>query len=100
MPKLAAVEPGYYRIPLPQVLTLTAIVITFAVSAFLLALIYRSWQLGQADTVVDDEADRAVRERGVRDEDRLDDDVEGLVPGLAQARYHRRARAQRDLALG
>jgi multisubunit Na+/H+ antiporter MnhC subunit len=48
--------------PLPQALTLTAIVITFAVSAFLLALIYRSWQLGQADTVVDDEADRAVRE--------------------------------------
>ena len=29
---------------------LTAIVITFAVSAFLLALIYRSWQLGEADT--------------------------------------------------
>ena len=28
--------------PLPQALTLTAIVITFAVSAFLLALIYRS----------------------------------------------------------
>ena len=48
--------------PLPQALTLTAIVITFAVSAVLLALIYRSWQLGQADTVEDDEADRAVRE--------------------------------------
>ena len=45
--------------PLPQALTLTAIVITFAVSAFLLALIYRSWQLGQADTVEDDEADIA-----------------------------------------
>ncbi len=62
--------------PLPQALTLTAIVITFAVSAFLLALIYRSWQLGQADTVIDDETDREVRERGVLDEDRLDDDVE------------------------
>ena len=36
--------------PLPQALTLTAIVITFAVSAFLLALIYRSWQLGQAES--------------------------------------------------
>src|SRR6478735_5317447 len=46
--------------PLPQALTLTAIVITFAVSAFLLALIYRSWQLGQADTVSDDEADDAT----------------------------------------
>src|SRR6188768_2837848 len=49
--------------PLPQALTLTAIVITFAISAFLLALIYRSWQLGQADTVADDEADLEVRER-------------------------------------
>ena len=45
--------------PLPQALTLTAIVITFAVSAFLLALIYRSWQLGQADTVEDDAVDIA-----------------------------------------
>ena len=62
--------------PLPQALTLTAIVITFAVSAFLLALIYRSWQLGQADTVVDDAADLEVRARGIADEDRLDEDVE------------------------
>ena len=42
---------------LPQALTLTAIVITFGISAFLLALIYRSWQLGQADTVIDDADD-------------------------------------------
>lgn len=60
--------------PLPQALTLTAIVITFAVTAFLLALIYRSWQLGQADTVEDDEADIALRERTDADEDVLDDD--------------------------
>jgi multisubunit Na+/H+ antiporter MnhC subunit len=62
--------------PLPQALTLTAIVITFAVSAFLLALIYRSWQLGQADTVQDDETDIEVRERGEAVEDVLDDEVE------------------------
>ncbi|GAB3631732.1 hypothetical protein GCM10027421_10850 [Microbacterium shaanxiense] len=60
--------------PLPQALTLTAIVITFAVSAFLLALIYRSWQLGQADTVEDDEADIALRERTDEDEDVMDDE--------------------------
>lgn len=60
--------------PLPQALTLTAIVITFAVSAFLLALIYRSWQLGQADTVEDDTEDIAVRERGIDAEDTMDDD--------------------------
>lgn len=62
--------------PLPQALTLTAIVITFAVSAFLLALIYRSWQLGQADTVEDDEADIALRARTDEDEDVMDDETE------------------------
>ncbi len=61
--------------PLPQALTLTAIVITFAVSAFLLALIYRSWQLGQADTVLDDEEDIAVRDRGTVEEDEMDDET-------------------------
>ncbi|MCE4025898.1 MULTISPECIES: Na(+)/H(+) antiporter subunit C [unclassified Microbacterium] len=62
--------------PLPQALTLTAIVITFAVSAFLLALIYRSWQLGKADTVEDDEADIALRERTEIEEDLMDDEVD------------------------
>lgn len=60
--------------PLPQALTLTAIVITFAVSAFLLALIYRSWQLGQADTLEDDEEDIALRERTLSDEDVMEDE--------------------------
>jgi multisubunit Na+/H+ antiporter MnhC subunit len=66
---------------LPQALTLTAIVITFGISAFLLALIYRSWQLGEADTVVDDAEDVALRERtasepedAIDDESRSDDD--------------------------
>jgi len=63
--------------PLPQALTLTAIVITFAVSAFLLALIYRTWQLGQADTVADDEDDVALRAPDhAAEEDALDDEVE------------------------
>ncbi len=60
--------------PLPQALTLTAIVITFAVSAFLLALIYRSWQLGQADTVEDDEEDLRLRERTEEDDEVMDDE--------------------------
>lgn len=68
-------EVGEMSDPLPQALTLTAIVITFAISAFLLALIYRSWQLGQADTVADDEADLAVRERTAVDEDAMDDEI-------------------------
>lgn len=67
-------EEGPVSDPLPQALTLTAIVITFAVSAFLLALIYRSWQLGQADTVEDDETDIALRERTDAEEELFDDE--------------------------
>lgn len=70
-------DPDQMSDPLPQALTLTAIVITFAVSAFLLALIYRSWQLGQADTVEDDEEDIAVRERGAEEDDVMDDEEFG-----------------------
>jgi len=61
--------------PLPQALALTAIVITFGISAFLLALIYRSWQLGQADTVVDDAEDVAIRARTAAEpEDAMDEE--------------------------
>lgn len=35
--------------PLPQAFILTSIVITFGVSAFMLALIYRSWRLARED---------------------------------------------------
>ncbi|MGV8884349.1 MAG: Na(+)/H(+) antiporter subunit C [Microbacteriaceae bacterium] len=47
--------------PLPQALILTAIVITFAVSAFVLALIYRAWHLAREDDLDDDEDDVAMR---------------------------------------
>lgn len=67
-------EEGEITDPLPQALTLTAIVITFAITAFLLALIYRSWQLGHADTVEDDEEDIALRERTDEEEDLMDDE--------------------------
>lgn len=50
--------------PLPQALALTAIVITFGVTAFLLAMGFRSWQLTSDDEVEDDVEDRLVaRER-------------------------------------
>lgn len=67
-------EEGAISDPLPQALTLTAIVITFAVSAFLLALIYRSWQLGQADTVEDDVDDIALRGRTDAEDEIIDDE--------------------------
>ena len=46
--------------PLPQALVLTAIVITFGVIAFLLALAYRSWQVTEDDEVEDDREDRRI----------------------------------------
>lgn len=49
-----------YSDPLPQALILTSIVISFAVTAFLLALVYRTWQLGRADVIADDIEDRRV----------------------------------------
>jgi multicomponent Na+:H+ antiporter subunit C len=46
--------------PLPQALVLTAIVITFGVIAFLLALAYRSWLVTSDDEVEDDLEDRYI----------------------------------------
>lgn len=54
------IDPEDYTDPLPQALTLTAIVITFAVTAFMLGIIYRSWVLSSADTVEDDDEDLRV----------------------------------------
>lgn len=56
------VEASEYLDPLPQALLLTAIVIAFALVAFVLALIYRSWVMGRQDEVTDDEEDRRVAE--------------------------------------
>jgi multicomponent Na+:H+ antiporter subunit C len=54
------IPPEAYNDPLPQALILTSIVISFAVTAFLLAVIYRSWILGRQDEVQDDIEDRRV----------------------------------------
>jgi multicomponent Na+:H+ antiporter subunit C len=63
--------------PLPQALALTSIVITFGVTAFLLAMGFRSWQLTRDDEVEDDVEDRLVareRERAERDDHTVDDE--------------------------
>lgn len=75
--------------PIPQALVLTAIVIGFALQAFLLALAWRSWTIDGNDEVEDDLEDRRIahrrrreirideaarrdeRERQLRGEDRL-----------------------------
>lgn len=46
--------------PLPQALALTAIVISFGVTAYLLAMAYRSWVLHDSDAVEDDVEDRRI----------------------------------------
>ncbi|MFI6642888.1 Na(+)/H(+) antiporter subunit C [Streptomyces sp. NPDC050504] len=46
--------------PLPQAIVLTAVVITLATTAFVLAMAYRSSQLTGSDFVPDDLADRRV----------------------------------------
>jgi multicomponent Na+:H+ antiporter subunit C len=56
--------------PLPQAMVLTAIVIAFGVSAFLLALAYRSWLLTDDDEVQDDLEDRNVLRLGREEEAR------------------------------
>ncbi|WP_336205288.1 Na(+)/H(+) antiporter subunit C [Nonomuraea sp. LPB2021202275-12-8] len=67
-PLLGRFEPERMADPLPQAMVLTAIVITLGVSAFLLAMVHRSWQLTGSDEVQDDTEDRRVRLRARRGE--------------------------------
>ena len=57
---------GGFSDPLEQALVLTAIVITFGVTAFLLALAYRSWDVHGVDEVEDDVEDRRIARIGWR----------------------------------
>ena len=50
--------------PLAQALVLTAIVISFGVSGFLLAVAYRSWWFTRDDEVEDDVEDRRIARLG------------------------------------
>jgi multicomponent Na+:H+ antiporter subunit C len=56
--------------PLPQALILTAIVITFGLTVFLLALAHRSFQLTRDDEVEDDLEDRRIGHRAGEGMDR------------------------------
>lgn len=56
--------------PLPQAMVLTAIVISLGLTAFVLAMAYRSWQLHGHDEVQDDLEDRRLAAR------LLDEDVD------------------------
>ena len=59
-PIVGAGDRSAFADPLPQALALTAIVITFGVTALLFALAYRSWLLTRDDEVQDDVGDRTI----------------------------------------
>jgi multicomponent Na+:H+ antiporter subunit C len=64
-PILGSAVDGPLADPLPQALALTAVVITFAMTTYLLALGYRSWVLVGDDQVQDDVEDRRIAHRRV-----------------------------------
>jgi len=53
-------QEGDFTDPVPQALVLTAIVIGFGVTSFLLAMAYRAWTISGSDEVEDDIADRLI----------------------------------------
>jgi multicomponent Na+:H+ antiporter subunit C len=68
--------------PLAQAMILTAIVITLGMTAFLLAMAYRSWVLTGHDEVQDDIEDRRIMARAERDqgpESQDDTDTHGFT---------------------
>lgn len=67
-PLVRVTEPERMSDPLTQALVLTAIVITLGMTAFLLAMAYRTWQLTGNDEVQDDLEDRMIVRRAERDE--------------------------------
>jgi multicomponent Na+:H+ antiporter subunit C len=87
-PLIGVADPGDIADPLPHALALTAIVITFGVTALLLAMAFRSWILRGDDEVENDVADTLVARGGVEprevtDEERAEQEAEHDESGLA-----------------
>jgi len=72
-PLIGSGDPGDFADPLPQAMALTTIVITFGVTALLLALAYRSWQLTRDDEVENDAADMSIVSGGLLGRDVTDE---------------------------
>lgn len=75
--------------PLPQAMVLTAIVIGLALTAFMLAMSYRTWQLNGNDEVQDDREDRRIAVAAARDalEARATDDSGASLDDQAASIY-------------
>ncbi|MET7302476.1 Na(+)/H(+) antiporter subunit C [Embleya sp. NPDC005575] len=65
-PVLGVTLPSAMNDPLPQAMVLTAIVITLAVTAFVLAMVHRHWELTGSDEIQDDTEDLRVVRRAER----------------------------------
>jgi multicomponent Na+:H+ antiporter subunit C len=80
-PIVGVSEPDEMSDPLPQALILTAIVITLGITAFLLAMAYRAWQLYGHDEVQDDVEDAVIRRLAELDEasSTYDDSAGGVL---------------------
>ena len=95
----ARATPPTFADPLPQALVLTAIVITFGVTALLLALAYRSWLLTHDDEIADDEEDLVVaRHSGHVDTELVDAEVGDDETTSGSAREHAARRTDRAAA--
>lgn len=53
-------DPSEYNDPLPQAFVLTSIVISFAITAFMLGIIYRTWVIRRRDEIERDTEDVVV----------------------------------------
>jgi len=75
-PLIGSTPPEQMSDPLPQAMVLTAIVINLGITAFVLAMAYRSWQLHGHDEVQDDLEDRRIARRAaLRETDARADDI-------------------------
>ena len=97
------VDPAEMADPLPQALVLTAIVINFGVTAFLLALIHRSWLLGRAtgasdidDGTDDDQIDAGEVFRQAHDDDEAIAELLDASDETESAEHHRAEQHRED----
>ncbi len=84
-PPILGAEAGRLADPVPQALVLTAIVIGFALQAFLLALAWRNWTLDGNDEVEDDISDRRLAERSPAGLEDATEDEAGRLDARTEA---------------
>lgn len=78
-PILGVTAPKDMSDPLAQAMILTSIVITLAITAFVLAMAYRSWQLNGHDEVQDDVEDRRIARLAARNVPAFEDEDADVV---------------------